>query len=243
MITKSISIIIPLYNEERTAKILLEKVDKVKIPLKKEIIIIESNSIDGTKEIVKKFSEKRKDTRVIYEKKPEGKGEAVIKGLKLVTSDIIIIQDGDLEYDVNEYPRLIEPFIKQNAKVVFGSRHLGMQKWKIRSYKKDQLFAHLLNMGHVIYTTLFNVLYGTKMTDPATMYKLFRRELIQGKKFKTRGFDFDWELTAKLVKEGNKVIEVPVHYISRSRKEGKKIRFFRDGIKVLIAIIRFRMTD
>ena len=242
---KSISIIIPIYNEAPTTEILLEKIDKLNIELKKEIIIIESNSNDGTRDIVKNFEKKSKNSRVIviYEKKAEGKGIAVRKGIKRASGDIIAIQDADLEYDIEDYQKLIKPFIKKNAQAVYGSRHLGPHKWITRKYKKDRFYAFLLNIGQIVYTSMFNLLYGTRMSDPATMYKLFRKELTKGVNFKTKGFDFDWELTAKLVKSEINIIEIPVKYKSRSRKEGKKIRFFRDGWKVFSAIVRFRFSD
>jgi glycosyltransferase involved in cell wall biosynthesis len=246
MRVKSLSVIMPVYNEASTFEALLKKVLAVRLPLKKEIIIIESNSTDGTRGIARKYQRMkglRDGIRVIYEQKPGGKGIAVRKGLKIARGDLVLIQDGDLEYDPKEYPLLIRPFLKENAQVVFGSRHLGMKKWKIRSYTKERAFAFFLNLGHVLYTSLFNILYGTDMTDPATMYKVFRRDLIRGVRFRTSGFDFDWELTAKLVKRGSRIREVAVSYRSRGRAEGKKIRFFRDGIRVFMAIIRFRLSD
>ncbi len=240
---KSISIIIPVYNEERTVKLLLENIYGKETGLKKEIIIVEGNSTDGTRDIVKNFASDKKNVRIILEKKAGGKGIAVRKGLSIANGDIIAIQDADLEYHADDYPKLISPFIRNNAQVVYGSRHLGPHRWVTRKYKKDRFYALLLNTGQMLYTFLFNLLYGTRMSDPATMYKLFRRDLIKGMKFRTMGFDFDWELTAKLVKHGITIKEVPVRYKSRSRKEGKKIRFFRDGWMVFAAIVRFWLSN
>jgi len=243
---KKLSVIIPVYNEKNTIKILLDSVlnvDLSELNFEKEIIIIEGNSTDGTREIIKTY-EQNPNIKIIYEDKPRGKGTAVRQGFKCVTGEIILIQDGDLEYKPAEYLLLIKPFINNNVMVVYGSRHMNNNKNRqIRDFSDDRIYAFLLNMGSIIYTALFNILYKTKLTDPATMFKVFRTKLIKDMKFKTSRFDFDIELTAKLIKSGHKIIEVPISYKSRSVKDGKKIKFFRDGFKVFLAIVRFRFSD
>jgi len=242
---KKLSIIIPVYNEKNTIKTLLDSVfnvDLSELDFKNEIIIVEGNSSDGTREIVKTY-ESKPNVKIIYEDKPRGKGAAVREGFKHVTGEITLIQDGDLEYKPSEYPLLIRPFIDNNTTVVYGSRHMNNKNSQIRDFKDNRIYAFLLNMGAIIYTALFNLLYGTKLTDPATMFKVFRTELIKDIKFKTFGFDFDIELTAKLVKSGHKIIEIPISYKSRSVGDGKKIKFLRDGFKVFLAIVRFRFSD
>jgi len=243
---KKLSVIIPVYNEKNTIKILLDSVinvDLSDLDFEKEIIIIEGNSTDGTRDIIKTY-EQKPNIKIIYEDKPRGKGAAVRQGLKHVTGEIVLIQDGDLEYKPNEYPLLIKPFIDNDAMVVYGSRHMNNNKnGQIRDFSDDRIYAFLLNMGSIIYTFIFNVLYKTKLTDPATMFKVFRTKLIKDMKFKTSRFDFDIELTAKLIKSGHKIIEVPISYKSRSVKDGKKIKFFRDGFKVFLAIVRFRFSN
>jgi glycosyltransferase involved in cell wall biosynthesis len=237
-----LSVILPVYNEAKTIRLLLDRVINVELPIQKEIIIIESNSKDGTREIIKGY-ENKKGIKIIYEDTPGGKGLAVRKGLAACNGSIIVIQDGDLEYMPEEYPILLKPILESRATVVFGSRHLGMKNWQIREYRKENIYAWSLNCGHILYTSLFNLIYGTNMTDPATMFKVFKKELIEKISFNTTGFDFDWELTAKLIKKGNNVVEVPVTYKSRGKNEGKKIKFFRDGFKVFVAIVKFRFFD
>ncbi|MBU2472967.1 glycosyltransferase family 2 protein [Patescibacteria group bacterium] len=242
---KKLSVIIPIYNEKNTIKTLLDSVvdvDLSNLGFKKELIIIEGNSTDGTRDIIKTY-EQKPNIKIIYEDRPKGKGAAVRQGFKYVTGEIILIQDGDLEYKPSEYPLLIKPFINNNAMVVYGSRHMNNKNRQIRNFKDDRIYAFLLNMGAIIYTAIFNLLYGTKLTDPATMFKVFRTKLIKNMKFKTFGFDFDIELTAKFVKSGHKIIEIPISYKSRSVKDGKKIKFFRDGFKVFLAIVRFSFSD
>jgi len=238
-----VSVIIPVYNEAGTLEELLTRVLKVDLGnVKKEIIIVESNSKDGSRQIVKKY-EKRPNTTVVYEDKPNGKGNAVRLGLKSATGDIIIIQDADLEYDVNDYKKLIKPIIEGNTSFVLGSRSLKKGHWKIRTLKGDKLSSYVLNYGGLILNLAFLLLYRVKMTDIATMYKIFTRDAIKGINFKAKGFDFDAEIIAKLLKKGFKPVEVPVSYNARSFEEGKKVNILKDGAASLWAIIKYRFTD
>lgn len=238
-----LSIIIPVYNEVRTFIPLMERVLALKIPkIDKEIVIVESNSTDGTRDLVKKF-EKKKNIKVIYEKRPRGKGHALKKAFHHVTGDIVLIQDADLEYKPEEYPELIDPIIKGKTKFVLGSRHLGMKDWKIRKFVRNKLYEKVLNLGDFLYTSLFNFLYGVRLTDPATMFKVFKRECIKNMRFRSNYFELDWEIVAKLIRAGYLPKEVPVSYASRTTAQGKKIRFFRDGTLVLFAILYFRFFD
>jgi glycosyltransferase involved in cell wall biosynthesis len=237
-----LSIILPVYNEARTLEKLLHQVFKAKISIGKEIIIIESNSTDGTREIVKKY-EKHPLCKVYYQDKPRGKGNALKEGFKHATGDIILIQDGDLEYNPNEYQKLIQPIIDKKTDFVLGSRHLSGHTHRVRRFKNNQIYAEVLNFGHYFFTALFNIFYGVRLTDPATMYKVYRRKCTKGTKFKSNYFELDWEIVAKLIKKGYKPLEVPITYHSRSVAEGKKIRFFRDGSKVFYAIVKFRFFD
>lgn len=239
---EKLSIIIPIYNEAATCQELLDRVLNIKLPVKKEIIIIESNSTDGTREIIQKL-EKQKEIKLIWQPKPLGKGNAVQHGLAIATGDIILIQDADLEYKPEEYPLLLAPILAHKTSFVLGSRPLGKESWSIRRYPSYFFYARLLNFGGLLYTMLFNLFYGIWLTDPATMFKVFRKECIKDVLWKTTYFDFDWELVAKLIRKGYKPIEIPISYASRSTAEGKKIRFFRDGFLVLCAIVRFRFFD
>ena len=237
-----LTIIIPIYNEAATVEKLMEKVLAVKLSIKKEIIIIESNSTDGTREIIKKY-EKLKNITILYQDKPQGKGNALKLGFQHATGDIILIQDADLEYKPEEYPLLLQPILDNKTSFVLGSRPMGKDTWKIREYLKDTVYARLLNLGGLFYNTLFNVLYGVHLTDPSTMFKIFKRECIKDITFKCNYFDLDWEIVAKLVKKGYNPIEIPISYTSRSLYEGKKIRFLRDGFLVFLAIVRYRFFD
>ena len=238
-----LSILIPVYNEVRTAQELLNKVLSTDLaPLEKEIIVIESGSTDGTKELIQRL-EKTSGIKALYQDRPRGKGNALKLGLKTAAGDIILIQDADLEYDVKDYPDLLKPILENKAAFVLGSRHLGKADWKIRKFIEHKFQARLINVGGVLHTLLFNLLYGVRLTDPATMYKVFKRECMDGLTFKSNYFELDWEIVAKFVRKGFIPVEVPVSYSSRSKEEGKKIRFFRDGFLVLWAIFRFRFFD
>ncbi|MBI5003327.1 glycosyltransferase family 2 protein [Candidatus Woesearchaeota archaeon] len=240
---QKLSIIIPVYNEEAYVAQLLDRVLAVKLPsLSKEVIIIESNSTDGTREIVKKY-EKNKEVKVFYQEKPLGKGNALKLGFQHATGIIILIQDADLEYQPEEYGKLLEPILSGQTSFVLGSRPLAKESWTIRKYPGYFFYARLLNLGGFFYTMLFNALYFIWLTDPATMFKVFKKECISGLTFKSNYFDLDWELVSKLVRKGYSPVEVPVSYHSRSTAEGKKIRFLRDGILVFWAILRYRFFD
>lgn len=239
----TLSIIMPVYNEAPTIKQLLDRVLAVKIPnVQKEIIIIESNSTDGTREILQCYKNK-KGIKIIYQEKPLGKGNALKLGFAHATGDIILIQDADLEYKPEEYSKLLEPILSGKTAFVLGSRPLGKESWNIRTYKGYFFYARLLNLGGLFYTTLFNFLYFVWLTDPATMFKVFKRESIKDIQFKSNYFDLDWELVAKLIKKGYIPLEIPISYTSRSTQEGKKIKFFRDGWLVFWAIVKYRFFD
>ncbi len=239
------SIVIPIYNERATAARLLDSVLAADVlGLEREVIIVEGNSDDGTRELVRGY-EGRPGVQVVYEDAPRGKGSAVRAGMARVTGDILLIQDGDLEYSVDDYPKLLRPIVDGKEEIVFGSRimrHAG--GWQYRQFRGfERFYGFFVNLGGVLFTTLFNVLYGTNLTDGATMFKVFKTELLNGIELKSNGFDYDWEISAKLAKKGFRFAEVPVTYKARGRAEGKKIRFWRDGTRVLWAIFKYRMTD
>lgn len=240
------SIIVPVYDERATAKTLLDSVLSAPLPggLEKEVVIVEGNSQDGTREIVRGY-EGRSGVRVVYEDRPRGKGAAVRTGLAHVTGDIVLIQDGDLEYSTSDYGKVLQPLLEGHCDVVFGSRILtSPQHWQFRRFSGlERLYGFVVNLGGVLFTGLFNLLYGTRLSDGATMFKVFRAKDLAGLKLRSDVFDYDWEISAKLAKKGCRFAEVPVSYKARSRAEGKKIRFWRDGWRVLVAIIRYRFTD
>lgn len=240
-----LSLIVPIYNEKPTATILLDRLLALQVPgFEKEIVIVESGSTDGTREIVAGYAG-RPGVRVIHEDKPRGKGAAVRTGLAAVTGDVIAVQDADLEYEPEEYPRLLEPITAGRADVVLGSRVLrSPQHWQFRKFGGlERFYGFIVNLGGVLYTGLFNLLYGTRLSDGATMFKIFRAELLRGVVLRSDVFDYDWELLAKCAKKGARFVDLPVAYKARSRAEGKKIRFWRDGWRVLVAILRYRFID
>jgi glycosyltransferase involved in cell wall biosynthesis len=242
-----ISIIIPVYNEAPTVAELLQRVRAVELPgIDKEIVIVESNSKDGSREIVAGFIQRHaRDSAgivLIQQSEPRGKGFAVRAGLAAATGDVILIQDGDLEYDVTEYADLLEPIIQGRASFVIGSRHLGTDPWHVRQFANNTLQAALMNFGDVLFRGLFNTLFRTRLTDPTSMYKVFRAECLAGLTFGCRRFDFDFELVGKLVRAGFVPLEVPVSYKSRGFDQGKKIRIFRDPPGWILAILRTRFA-
>jgi glycosyltransferase involved in cell wall biosynthesis len=229
---KRVSIIIPAYNEEKTIEKILKKVLDVKLPLEKEIIVVNDGSTDRTKEIVEKFIKNHPNENIILiNKKNGGKGSALKVGIKHSTGDIIIIQDADLEYDPNDYPNLIKPILEGKAKVVYGSR--------LR--KMGNKFSHLsFLIGGLIITLVTNLLYFTFLTDEPTCYKVFHKEL-KDILINAEGDKFDWEpeVTAKILRRGYKIFEVPISYYPRTLKEGKKIRW-KDGIDAILTLLKWR---
>jgi len=244
---KKLSIIIPVYNERNTAEESLENIYDLKLNnLEKEIVIVEDNSTDGTREIVRKFCKEHPGCRLILCPKPMGKGHAVRVGFSRATGDIFIIQDADLEYDVNDYPKLLKPILEGKAKFVLGSRHLdedGNINNMIRKFHGvDKLYAYLMNFGGIFLHSFFNFVYGTQLTDPTTMYKVFTRDLYDKVNFKGNYFELDFEIVAKFVRLGHIPMEIPIKYDSRGVKEGKKVKLRRDITKWLDTIIRYRFT-
>lgn len=246
----TLSILIPVYNEAATVNQLLNLVAAQDIgPLKKQMIVIESNSSDGSRDRCQEFVNAAPasypDVEVVFipQSAPRGKGHAVREGLGRATGEIVLIQDADLEYDVTEYPNLLAPILEGKADFVLGSRHLGAGKWKIRRFEDTPFKTWLLNTGGVLFHGLFNLLYGTSLTDPTTMFKVFKRSCIQNIRFHSDRFDFDFELVAKLIRSGFQPFEVPVSYRSRGFAAGKKVRIFRDPLTWIRAIFRFRFES
>lgn len=231
---------VPIYNEAGTAGTLLQRLVTLEMPgVDFEIVIVESNSSDGTRDIVLQY-ETHPRVRVILQDQPRGKGNAVREGLGYAKGDIVGIQDGDLEYDLDDYPLLLAPLLDGSADVVLGSRHVPGQP--IRQLGARRLQSRVVNAAHWGFTLLFDLVYGVRLRDPFTMYKLFRCECIEGLPLVSDRFDFDWELLGKLIRRGYKPVEVTVRYTSRSFEGGKKVRFFRDPPTWIRACARFRVA-
>jgi len=221
-----VSILIAAFNEKRTFPVLMDALLKKRIPgVDREIVVIEGNSTDGTRELAKQYRG-RPGIKLVLQDRPRGKGHAVREGFRHATGDIVLIQDADLEYDLDDYDALLAPILSHRALFVLGTRHGG--DWKIRQFARQRILSAGLNLGHAFFTGLINVLYRQNMTDPFTMFKVFRRDCLFGLEFQCNRFDFDHELVIKLVRKGYRPLEVPVNYRSRSFREGKKVRMFRD---------------
>lgn len=243
-----LSIIVAVYNEGQFVGETLRRVWKQPLQgIDKEIVIVESNSKDNSRAICQAFEQEVNlqspgTVTLVLQDNPRGKGNAIRAGLKEATGDVVLIQDADSEYDTNDYLALLTPLMEGRTNFVLGSRHMAAGSWQIRKFENSPLKASLLNFGGTLFHALFNVVFGTKLTDPTTMYKVFRRSCINGVLFEANRFDFDYELTGKLIRLGHIPVEVPVSYTSRGFEEGKKIRIFRDPFNWVSAILRHRFS-
>lgn len=229
-----LSVIIPAYNEEKTIKKVIGKVKKVRLKnISKEIIVVDNFSDDGTRDILKNLDDG--SLKIFYHDKNRGKGTSIKTGIKNSTGGIILIQDADLEYNPDDYGKLLKPIMENKAEVVYGSR--------IDAAKSSPENMYLLYyIGNRLLTFMTNLLYGVKISDMATGYKVFRKDVVKGINLKSKGFDFDTEITAKILKKGYKIYEVPISFAGRSFEEGKKIRW-RDGIKSAYCLLKYRFLD
>jgi len=236
-----LSVVLPAFNERHTVAQVLERVIAKRIPgMTLELVVVESNSTDGTRDEVRRF-EGHPSVKLVLEDRPRGKGHAVRTGLAHATGDYVVIQDADLEYDIDDYDKLLAPLRAGQASFVLGSRHSASgRSWQMREFTDQVMVGQVMNVGHVFFTTLFNIVYGTRLRDPFTMFKVFRRDAIHDLAFEANRFDFDWELVGKLVRAGHRPIEIPVHYKSRSFSQGKKVSFFRDPLTWIWACFKFR---
>ena len=229
-----LSIIIPVYNEEKTITEVVSRVLKVPLNnIKKEIIIVDDFSTDKTKEALDKI--KSDNIKLFYHQKNMGKGSAIRTALRHATGDIILIQDADLEYSPEDYPKLISPILDKKTNVVYGTR-LSY----IKSHKRNMYWLHYF--GNWILTLITNILFNSRLTDMETCYKVFTKEVIENIKLRSKRFDFEPEITAKILKSGHNIYEVPIIFQARNFDEGKKITW-RDGIKALYHLIKYRFVD
>lgn len=231
-----LTVVLPAYNEIKTIEEIVKRVRAVAID--KEIIIVDNCSTDGTREVVQKMD--YPDVRIVLQERNMRKGNSVKKGIAAAKGDFIIIQDADLEYDPQDYIPLLAEAEKADTFAVLGSRMLGL---KVRG---EKLKGSVFNIGRAAINTWFQLLYGSRLSDVASCYKMSRRETLQNLKLKCDSFDLDYELSAKFVKGAKrnrqKVVEVPIQYDPRTIKQGKKIGW-RDGIAALWVIFKFRFVD
>ena len=218
----------PVHNEMHTIREVLRQVQEV--DLEKEVIIVDDHSSDGTRAILAQIADDK--VKVVYHDQNTGKGAAIQTALQYVTGDIIIIQDGDLEYNPTDYHKLIEPIVEGRASVVYGSRFLG-----------EITNMHFLNyIANKILALTASLLFLNWITDEGTCYKVFKADLLKSLDLKCTGFGFCPEVTAKVRKRGYKIVEVPISYRGRSDEEGKKIRW-QDGLEAFLNLIKYRLVD
>ncbi len=225
-----LSIIIPVYNEEKTIAELLKKVEGINLDIQKEIVVVDDGSKDKTIDILKSF----KNIELVEHEKNQGKGAAIRTGIKHATGDIILIQDADLEYDPNDYLSLIQPILDGKTEVVYGSRRLKKEN--------KQHSGISFYIGGIGMTILTNLLYNAKITDEPTCYKVFKSEVIKNLNLKCKRFEFCPEVTAKVIKKGYKIYEVPISYYPRHKNEGKKINW-KDGIEGAWTLLKYRFIN
>ncbi len=227
-----LSIIMPVYNERETLREILAQVRAVDLGgIDKEIVAVDDSSTDGSRDILAEEAAAG-DLKVFYHAVNRGKGAGVRTGIEHATGDIILIQDADLEYDPRDYPVLIRPIVEKRVAVVYGSRFLGP--------RKAMMFWHM--MGNKLLTLTTNVLYNAILSDMETCYKCFRADIVRGIPLRSRRFEFEPEITAKVLKRGHRIFEVPISYYGREYHEGKKISW-RDAPLAFWTLIKYRFVD
>jgi glycosyltransferase involved in cell wall biosynthesis len=229
---RKLSVIVPVYNERTTLVEVLRRMRAVELPdgIDREIIIVDDGSTDGTREVLRQLGDST--VRVLLHEGNRGKGAAVRTGIAVASGDYILIQDADLEYDPEDWPRMIAPVQRGRARVVYGSRFTGE--------RRNMLFLHWV--GNRMLSLVTNVLYNTTLSDMETCYKLVDRSLMADLELRSDRFDIEPEITAKILKRGVRIYEVPISYTGREFDEGKKITW-RDGFAALWTLVKFRFAD
>jgi len=225
-----LSVLVPVYNERDTLENLLRRV--LAVPVDKEVIVVDDGSRDGTREVLARLV-RELPIRALYHERNRGKGAAIRTALAEAKGEFTIIQDADLEYDPEEYPRLLAPIVEGRANVVYGSRYL--------SHTNPLPFTHF-KVAVLLLNAMANLLYGTHLTDEATCYKMFRTSLLQSLPLRCERFEFCPEVTARVAKRGEKILEIPIAYHYRTKAEGKKIGW-NDGFEAIWTLLRYRFTD
>jgi glycosyltransferase involved in cell wall biosynthesis len=228
---RSLSVIVPVFNERNTVAEIMRRMRAVTLPdaLELEVVVVDDGSSDGTDKILAALEDST--VRVISHGVNSGKGTAINTGLGAARGDLVLIQDADLEYDPNDWPKLIQPILSGKARVVYGSRFTGE--------RKNMFPSHWL--GNRFLTLVTNILYRSTLSDMETCYKLFDRRVLDGITINSKRFDFEPEITAKILRRGNRIYEVPISYAGREMSEGKKISW-RDGVGAIVALVRYRFT-
>ena len=224
-----LSVIVPVYNERATVAEVIRRIRAATLPVDIEVIVVDDGSSDGSDKVLAALGDST--VRVINHEANKGKGAAIRTGMEAVKGDLVLIQDADLEYDPFDWPRLLEPILRGKAQVVYGSRFTGE--------RKNMMPLHW--MGNRFLSLVTNVLYSSTLSDMETCYKMFDRRVLEGITIESDRFDFEPEITAKILRRGYRIYEVPISYAGREADEGKKITW-RDGIGALKALIKYRFT-
>jgi glycosyltransferase involved in cell wall biosynthesis len=222
-------VIIPVYNERATVAEIIRRVRLAEVPLLVDVVVVDDGSTDGTDQVLGAITDST--VRVVRHERNRGKGAAVRTGLERATGDLVIIQDADLEYDPDDWSSLLEPILKGKAHVVYGSRFTGA--------RKNMLLLHWI--GNRFLSLVTNLLYASTLSDMETCYKVFDRRVLEGVTIVSDRFDFEAEITAKVLRKGHRIYEVPISYAGREPDEGKKITW-RDGFAALKALVKYRFT-
>jgi glycosyltransferase involved in cell wall biosynthesis len=227
---KKLSVIVPVFNERNTVAEIVRRMRAVDLPIDREIVIVDDGSDDGTRSVLTQLGDST--VRVVLHPHNRGKGSAIRTGLEHVTGDLVIVQDADLEYDPDDWPKLLAPVLKGRATVVYGSRFTGE--------RRNMLFLHWV--GNRLLSLVTNVLYNTTLSDMETCYKLFDRRVLDGIQLQAERFEVEPELTAKVLRRGIRIYEVPISYSGREFHDGKKITW-RDGFIALWTLVKYRFVD
>lgn len=225
-----VSVVIPAYNEIHTIREIVHRVQATGIP--EEIVIVDDGSTDGTRDVLKELDGEG-GVRVLLRERNQGKGAAVMDGIRAASGEVILIQDADLEYDPRDYPALLQPLEENNADVVYGSRFLG-------AARRPTMFWHMV--ANKLLTLMTNILYNNILTDMETGYKVFRREVVADMTIHARRFDFEPEFTAKILKRKVRIFEVPITFNPRDYNEGKKIKL-KDAFEAVWTLVKYRFVD
>jgi glycosyltransferase involved in cell wall biosynthesis len=227
---RKLSVIVPVFDERNTVVEIVRRMRAVDLPVDLEVVIVDDGSTDGTRDVLRQLADST--VRVITHDANRGKGSAIRSGLAQVTGDLVLVQDADLEYDPEDWPKLLTPILRGKARVVYGSRFTGE--------RRNMLFLHWV--GNRFLSLVTNVLYNTTLSDMETCYKLFDRSLLDGITLRAQRFEFEPEVTAKILRRGIRIYEVPISYTGREFDEGKKITW-RDGFIALWTLVKYRFVD
>ena len=224
-----LSVIVPVFNERRTVGEVIRRIRTVELPVAIEVIVVDDGSTDGTDKVLAAVGDST--VRVVSYRQNRGKGAAIRTGMESVRGDLVLIQDADLEYDPEDWSKLLEPVLRGKAQVVYGSRFTGE--------RRNMMPLHWI--GNRFLSLVTNVLYSSTLSDMETCYKLFDRRVLDGLTIESDRFEFEPEITAKVLRRGYRIYEVPISYAGREVDEGKKITW-RDGLGAVIALVKFRFV-